>query len=80
MNERESNRREFPTAAAFVDRMRETFGPDVRLRWWCEDGRSIGDVPAAMVEQFGKQQLDSKVADSCPTELLETKSLRASDG
>lgn len=45
MNERERNRRDFPEAAAFVDRMRAVFGPDVRLRWWIENGRSIGNVP-----------------------------------
>lgn len=45
MSERERNRRDFPEAAAFVDRMRAVFGPDVRLRWWMENGKSIGVVP-----------------------------------
>jgi len=45
MNDRERNRREFPTAAAVIDRYREVFGAGVRLLWWIENGKAIGSVP-----------------------------------
>jgi len=65
MNERERNRREFPEAAAFVDRMRSVFGPSVRLRWWVENGKSIGAVPEEMVRHFQQQQHEGTVGGSC---------------
>jgi hypothetical protein len=49
MNERERNRRDFPEAAAFVDRMRAVFGDGVRLRWWIENEKTIGNVPAEVL-------------------------------
>jgi len=51
--ERERNRREFPEAAAFIDRLRGVFGAGVRLLWWVENGKSIGNVPAEIAEGLG---------------------------
>jgi len=45
MNERDRNRRDFPEAARFMDELRRVFGDGVKLRWWKENGRTIGQVP-----------------------------------
>jgi hypothetical protein len=45
-DQRAQNRADFPAAAALMDEYRRVFGAEVKLRWWVEGGRSIGDVPS----------------------------------
>lgn len=43
--ERSANRASFPEAARVVDEFRAVFGPGVKLVWWQENGKTIGQVP-----------------------------------
>lgn len=42
MSDAARNRAEFPVCAAFLDEMREVFGPDVRMVWVREAGQEMG--------------------------------------
>lgn len=45
------NRAQFPSVAAFVDAMRESFGPGIRLVYASENGNTLGtaDLPGVTV-------------------------------
>lgn len=48
---RAENRRNFPFAAAALDEMREVFGPDVRLIYASENGKTVGKKSKGVVKK-----------------------------
>lgn len=42
-DEKDENRANFPTCAAFLDEMREIFGADTRMVWAEENGKQVGN-------------------------------------